>query len=93
MAEMETKCSFCDKESTEVGPMAKGLEGIYICGPCLGIVRNCRPEAFVMGQCGFCGRKLTCDMHYAVNAADVFICFECARSTLSLRDLSRISFA
>ncbi len=35
-----TTCSFCGKNSREVGPMVEGPNGVYICGQCTDLCQN-----------------------------------------------------
>jgi hypothetical protein len=75
---VETACNYCGKDSAAVGPMAKGLEDVFICGPCLRKAKDIAgPKVFVMGKCAFCGRKLTSAEHYVTGPFDGLLCFQC----------------
>jgi hypothetical protein len=83
MLDMPTTCTFCGKPSTEVGPMVEGLNDVHICGPRLRKAKEIAgPKVSVMGKCGFCGRKLTSEMHYVTSAGDDLMCFECTARPL-----------
>lgn len=75
------KCSFCNKSSTQVKKIIKGVEA-NICNECveyLTVTPDTIKQSFDDGKskCSFCGRlqKKLNDIFYSKN--DTKICYEC----------------